>query len=320
MLDLNEFVTFATVTETGSFSRAAERLEISKALVSRHIGDLEHSLGVKLLNRTTRKIGLTAAGAVFYERCQQLIAHADNARHELERFRVTPGGSIKVSSAISFGRLHLAPAIARFLNTYPDMSVELDLTDRFADLVTGGADVVIRSAEEPRLLSLVARKVAPLRWITCATPAYLDRHDTPRTPHDLTRHNCIVYSTNPRGEWSFDGPQGVELIRVRGNYKANNADGVLHGVLQGLGVAVVPCMAAAEYLNAGRLVRLLPEYLLPEKTLYAAYLPNPTMAQCVQTFVRFLVDQFGDHPYWEHGLEPGLTRSPVAVREPAAAL
>lgn len=316
MLDLNEFVTFATVTDTGSFSRAAEKLGISKALASRHIVDLEHSLGVKLLNRTTRKIGLTAAGTVFYERCQQLIAQADQARHELERFRSMPGGTIKVSSAISFGRLHLVPAIARFLKAYPDISVELDLTDRFADLVTGGADVVIRSAEEPRLLSLVARRVAPLRWIMCATPAYLSTHATPRTPHDLISHNCIVYSTNPRSEWTFHGPEGTEVVRVKGNYRANNADGVLHGVLQGLGVAAVPCMTAAEHLRAGRLVRLLPDYALPEKTLYAAYLPNPTMAQCVQTFVRFLVDEFGDPPYWEEGLVPPL--APVARLAEAA--
>ena len=321
MLDLNEFVTFATVTDTGSFSRAAEKLEISKALVSKHIGDLEHSLGVKLLNRTTRKVGLTAAGAVFYERCRQLIAHADIARQELERFRKTPGGTIKVSSAISFGRLHLVPAIARFLEKYPDISVELDLTDRFADLITSGADVVIRSAEQPRLLSLVARKVAPLRFLMCATPAYLARHPTPRTPSDLAQHNCLVYSTNARSEWIFDGPDGQEVVRVKGNYRANNADGVLQGTLLGLGVAAIPSMAAGEHIRAGRLVRMLPQHRLPEKTLYAAYLPNPTMAQCVQTFVHFLVERFGEHPSWDDGLEPRLAEAPVrAVRTLAGAL
>ena len=320
MLDLNEFVTFATVTDTGSFSRAAEKLEVSKALVSKHIGDLEHSLGVKLLNRTTRKIGLTPAGAVFYERCRQMITHADIARQELERFRKTPGGTIKVSSAISFGRLHLVPAIARFLAMCPDISIEIDLTDRFADLITSGADVVIRSAEEPRLLSLVARKVAPLRFLMCATPAYLSRHPTPVRPADLAGHNCLVYSTNARSEWVFQGPQGEEVVRVKGNYRANNADGVLQGTLLGLGVASIPSMAAAEHIRAGRLVRLLPQYRLPEKTLYAAYLPNPTMAQCVQTFVHFLVGQFGDHPSWDDATESPVTGPARQARAVAAAL
>ena len=318
MLDLNEFVTFATVTETGSFSRAAERLSVSKALVSKHIGDLEHSLGVKLLNRTTRKIGLTSAGALFYERCRQLIADADVARQELERFRKTPGGTIKVSSAISFGRLHLVPAIARFLKRYPGIGIELDLSERFADLVTSGADVVIRSAEEPKLLSLVARRVAPMRWVLCATPRYLSSHREVRTPTDLVEHNCIVYSTNARSEWTFHGPGGVETVRVRGNYRANNADGVMQGALLDLGIAALPSMAAASQLREGRLVRLLPAYALPEKTLYAAYLPNPTMAQCVQTFVHFLVDEFGDHPYWDEGLEPAAGTLAPARDEVAA--
>ncbi len=301
-MNLNEFVTFAAVADAGSFSAAAEKLGISKPLATRHVADLEHALGIKLMHRTTRKVGLTAAGVVFYERCRQLIADAEGAVHELDQFRNSPSGDIKVSAAIAFGRLYIAPLIARFLESHADISVELNLTDRFADLITGGEDVVIRTADEPRLLSLVARRLVPWRWVLCAAPAYLARHPAPLTPQELVRHNCIVYCSNTQSEWKFRGAHGEETIAVKGNFKANNADGVLQATLAGLGVAAITTMAAAAEIRAGRLVRLLPDYLLPEGVMYASYLPNPTMAQCVQTFVRFLEAEFCGDPYWESDL------------------
>jgi DNA-binding transcriptional LysR family regulator len=302
MINLNEFVTFSAIADAGSFSVAAEKLGISKALATKHVADLEHTLGVKLMHRTTRKIGLTTAGAVFHERCKHLLTEAEGAVHELEQFRNAPGGHIKVSAAIAFGRLHLVPLIARFLERHPDISVELNLTDRFADLITGGEDVVIRAAEEPRLLSLVARRLVPWRWVVCAAPSYLGRHPPPLVPQDLSRHNCIVYCSNTQGEWKFSSAAGCETVGVKGNFKANNADGVLQATLAGLGVAAITTMAAAEDIRAGRLIRLLPDYLLPEGVMYASYLPNPTMAQCVHTFVRFLETEFGNEPHWERGL------------------
>jgi len=303
MFDLNEFVTFAAIVEAGSFSRAAEKLDVSKALVSKHVADLEHTLGVKLLNRTTRKLGLTPAGAIFYERCQQLVSHVDLARHELEHFRSTPGGLIKVSASIAFGRLHLVPAISRFLASHPDISVELELSEKFADLISGDADVIVRQAEEPRLMSLVARKLAPLRQIVCASPSYLARHAAPLRPEDLASHNCLIRTANLRNEWIFHDKDGARhAVRVQGNFKANNADGVLGATLQSLGIGAIPSMVAAEYVRSGKLVRLLSGYNLPPLVLYAAYLPNPTQPQCVQTFVSFLGAEFGDSPYWDKGL------------------
>ena len=302
MIHLNEFLTFATIVEAGSFSGGAEKLGISKALATRHVADLEQALGVKLMHRTTRKLGLTAAGAMFHERCRALIAQAETAVHEVEQFRADPGGHIKVSAAIAFGRLHVVPLIARFLARHPQISVELNLTDRFADLVTSGEDVVIRTADEPRLLSLVARPLAPWRWILCASPDYLARHGTPGTPAELRDHNCLLYCSNTSGSWHFSGADGDETVRVRGNFKANTADAVLQATLQGMGIAAITTMAAAADVHAGRLVRLLPQYRLPEGMVYASYLPNPTMKQCVQTFVHFLASEFGDEPYWERGL------------------
>lgn len=298
-MDLNAFVTFATVIEEEGFSRAAEKLSISKALVSKHISGLEESLGVKLVNRTTRKIGLTTAGTIFYEHCQQIMSHAVGARYELEQFRSNLGGVIRINSAIAFGRLHLISAVAKFQRQNPNVSIELDLSKRFADLVSGEADVVIRTAEEPRLLSLVARKLAPIRWVICATPEYLSKNPLGGNIEELCQHNCIVYTSNSKSEWVFNIGSDTKTIKVKGNFKANNADGVLEAVLENLGVASLPTMAAYTYLKSGQLVRLFPEHQLPETTLYAAYLPNPTMAQCVQSFVRFLSTEFGGHPYWD---------------------
>lgn len=306
MQDLNGFVTFVAIVDAGSFSRASERLGISKALASKHVAELERSLGVRLLNRTTRKMGLTAAGTVFYERCREIIAHADGARHELEQFRNEPGGLIRISAAISFGRLHLVPAIAEFIERHPNVRVELELSEKFADLVTGGADLVIRQAEEPRLHALVARRVVPLRWVLCAAPAYLARRPPPESPADLARHNCITYLSNVRGEWTFSAPRGAPVVvRVSGNCRASNADGVVQAALAGLGVAAVPTFAAAEPLRAGRLVRLLPRHRLPERVLYAAWLPNPNLAQRIRALVRFLGDRYGTLPAWDRDLPGG---------------
>ncbi|WP_198297639.1 LysR family transcriptional regulator [Bordetella genomosp. 9] len=303
MLDLNEFLTFSAVAEEKSFSRAAEKLGISKALASKHVADLEHALGVRLLHRTTRKIGLTTAGALFHERCRQLIAHAEEARHEIEQFRSAPGGLIRVSSAMAFGRRHLVPAISRFLARYPDVSIDLDLTQSFPDLVTAGADVVIRQADEPLLVALVARRLAPVRWVACASPGYLARHAAPGTPAELAGHNCLVYYVNSRGEWTFTDAAGrVHTVRPRGNFKANSADAVLHAALGDLGIGVVPTFAAGDALRSGALVQVLAGYRLPERGLYAAYLPNPTMAHSTRLFVGFLSECFGETPYWDRDL------------------
>ncbi len=314
MLNLNALVTFATIADTGSFSAAAEKLDVSKALVTKHLADLERLLGVKLMHRTTRKLGLTAAGSVFYDRCKHVIAEAESAVHEVEQFRHAPGGHIRISAAIAFGRLHLLPALTRFLHAHPDVTAEVHLTDRFADLVTGGEDLVIRSADIPRLRTLVARRLAPWRWVLCASPDYLATHPAPAVPQDLTLHNCLLYCSNSRGEWQFRQGAKEETVRVHGSFRANNADGILQAVRGGLGVAALPTMAAADDLVAGRLVRLLPQHELPAGVLYAAYLPNPTMSQCVQTLVRFLVDEFGDAPPWDRRLGMVHESGPAALR------
>jgi LysR family transcriptional regulator, regulator for bpeEF and oprC len=298
MRDLNAFATFAAIVDTASFSRAAERLGISKALASKQVAQLEDELGVKLLRRTTRKIGLTTAGELFYERCVEMLAHAEGARHEIQRYNTEPGGLVKVSAVLSFGRRYLVRAIAAFLHAHPRMRVQYE-SGAFIDLISGRADVVIRTAEEQQLQSLVARKLARLRWVVCAAPSYLQGHSPPQRPEDLLQHNCVVYVSNARGEWVFNGPAGHVSVKVGGNFKANNADAVAEAAAAGVGVAIVPLFACADHIRNGQLVRLLADYELPETTVYAVYLPDRNLPQPIQLFVHFLSQYFGSEPYWD---------------------
>jgi DNA-binding transcriptional LysR family regulator len=300
MPNLNALATFVAVVNLNSFSLAAERCGISRALVSKHIQSLETSLGVKLLNRTTRRLGLTQAGERFYERCLRVLEEAEDAVRDLEDTAHGPRGLIRVSTAIAFGRLHLLPAIAAFLEANPSVQVEVTLSEHFADLISGGADLVVRMADEPRLSNLVARRLAPARHVLVASPGHLaSAVGALRSPADLSRCNCLLYTGAGRDEWRFQGPQGDATVKVSGNFRASNADGIAEAALAGVGIGVLPTFAVDQHLAAGRLVRVLPEYRLPERTLYAVFVPDRHLPQRIRTLVSFLGERFGEQPYWD---------------------
>ncbi len=314
MRDLNALATFVAVVDAGSFTLAADRCGISKALATRHIQDLEASLGVKLLNRSTRKLGLTQAGERFYERCSRIVADAGDAVRDVEELSRGSHGLIRISTAITFGRLHLLPAVGDYLAQNPGIQIDVTLSERFADLISGNADLVVRLAEEPRLSNLVARRLAPCRWIVVASPAYLAAHAAPRTPRDLAACNCLVYD-RPRGhEWRFRGREGELTVNVSGNLRANVAEGLLDGALAGVGIAVLPSFAASEHIVAGRLVQLFPDYALTESTLYAVFLPDRRLPERIRNFVQFLADRFAGEPGWD---QPLLKANPL--KEPRGA-
>ena len=300
MRDLNVLATFVAVVDAKSFTLAADRCGISKALVSRQVQELEHSLGVKLLNRSTRKIGLTQAGERFYERCARLVADADSAVRDVEELsRGGAHGLIRISTAITFGRMHLLPAVRDFLALHPGIQIEVMLAERFADLISGNADLVVRLAEEPRLSNLVARRLAAVQWRVVAAPNYLARHGTPQHPRDLLQHNCLVYDKPKGSDWRFSGPEGEATVKVAGNLRANVAEGLLDAVLGGLGIAALPSFALGDALRSGRLVRLLPDYQLTESTLYAVFLPDRRLPERIRSFVQFLADRYAGTPDWE---------------------
>jgi DNA-binding transcriptional LysR family regulator len=299
MRDLNALATFVAVVKLGSFSLAAERHGISRALATKQIQALEGELGVKLLNRSTRKLGLTQAGERFYERASRIVADADAAARDLEGSALAPQGLIRLSTAISFGRLHLLPAVAAFLEMQANVQVDVTLSEQFADLISGGTDIVVRMADAPRLNNVIARKLAPARGVLVASPAYLAGTGPLRAPEDLGRCNCITYAGTPRGEWVLRGPEGEVTVKVAGNFRANNADGIAAAALAGVGVGLLPSFAVSEHLAAGRLVRVLPQHRPPERTLYAVFLPDRHLPQRIRSFVAFLAERFGPEPYWD---------------------
>ena len=305
MRDLNALATFVAVVNSNSFSLAAEHCGISKALVSKHIQELETSLGIKLLNRTTRKLGLTQAGERFYERCTRVISDAEDAIRDLEDTSQGAHGLIRVSTAMSFGRLHLLPAIADFLQENSSVQIELTLSEHFADLISGGADIVVRMADEPGLSNLVARKLAPVHHTVIASPAYLASIGAVASPTDLLRCNCLAYAAGSR-EWRLSGPDSEHAIKVSGNFRANNGDGIVEAALAGLGVGIVPMFIASPHIASGRLVEVLPAYRPPQRTLYAVFLPDRNLPKRIRAFVRFLSERFGPTPYWDAPLSPLL--------------
>lgn len=300
MRDLNVLATFAAVVEAKSFTLAADRCGISKALVSRQVQELEHSLGIKLLNRSTRKIGLTPAGERFYERCARLVADADTAVRDVEELsRGGAHGLIRISTAITFGRMHLLPAVRDFLALHPAIQIEVMLAERFADLISGNADLVVRLAEEPRLSNLVARRLAAVQWLVVASPEYVVRHGVPQHPRDLLQRNCLVYDKPKGGDWRFMGPEGEVVVKVAGNLRANVAEGLLDAVLGGLGIAALPSFALGDAMRSGSLVQLLPDYKLTESTLYAVFLPDRRLPERIRSFVQFLAERYAGTPDWD---------------------
>ena len=216
---------FVKVAETHSFSEAARRLRLSKSLVSRQIAALEAELGARLFHRTTRSMTLTEAGRGYFERASRILADLDDANRSVTQLQSAPRGRLRVSAPMSFGFLHLAPALADFLARYPDVEVDITLNDRFVDLVDEGFDVAVRigSLEDS---SLVARKLAPIRRVVCASPAYLNARGVPASPDDLKTHDCVCNTNVPMArEWGFIKSDGRPWpVEVRGRMTTNNGD------------------------------------------------------------------------------------------------
>jgi len=291
---------FVRVAETGSFSAAARRLGVSKSLVSRQIAALEGELGARLFNRTTRSLTLTEEGRGYQTQLVRILGDIEAANAAVSHLQVTPRGRLRVNAPMSFGTLHLAPAVRDFLDRYPEVDLDLVLNDRFVDLIEEGFDLALRIG---RLAdsSLVARKLAPMRLVVCGSPAYLARHGTPARPADLKRHRCLAYSGNAlHDEWRFREPDGGETaIGIEGRLRVNNGDVLRVAALQGLGLVNLPSFIVGGDLQAGALVSVLSEYAPPEAGIHAIYPQGRHLSPKVRALVDFLAARFGPRPYWD---------------------
>ncbi|GMQ76998.1 MAG: LysR family transcriptional regulator [Gammaproteobacteria bacterium] len=295
--------TFVRVVEAGSFTGAAERLQRAKSAVSRRVSELEDRLGVQLLNRTTRRLDLTATGRNFYTRCVRLLSDLEEAELAVSSEHASLRGTLRIASPMSFGILHLADAINDFLSLHQDLRLEADLNDRRANLIEDGFDVAIRLGALADS-SLIARRLAPMRRVTCASPAYLERFGTPRSPDDLVNHTGLSYSNIPdSARWQYRCPNGERrAARIGNRMRVNNGDMLLSAARHGLGVVVSPTFLAYRDIEQGALVPILTEYALPEDSAYAVYPHGRHLSYRVRVFIDFLAERFGERPYWDRFL------------------
>lgn len=288
--------TFVRVVETGSFSEAARRGGISRAVVSKYMLALEEYLGVRLLQRTTRQLHVTAEGTAYYHRCRQILEDIAEAQQAVTNLHATPRGLLRVNAPMSFGTLYLAPAVAEFLSAYPGIEIDLVLNDRFVDLVEEGFDIALRIGTL-KDSSLMARWLAPARLVLCASAAYIHCHGMPNVPEDLLDHRCLLYSLmdTPR-VWRFSQGEKEKIVKVTGPLQANNGEALRAAVLTGLGLAILPDFLIEQELHAKTLIPLLPEFNLPQLGVYAVYPSNRHMSVKVRKFIDFLIGRFANMP------------------------
>jgi DNA-binding transcriptional LysR family regulator len=294
---------FAKVVESGSFAGAAERLSISPSMASQHVKSLEERLHVRLLNRTTRKINLTETGRAFYERCTRLLADLEETERAASDMHAAPRGDLRVSATPHFGILYLASAIADFTVRFPAISAELILSEHIVDLIEEGFDIAVR-VEQPPASSLIARQLAPCRMVICGAPGYFEMHGVPRTPADLTAHNCLTFAGTWLSyfrAWHFTTGDGAALnLSPTGNLRTNSGEVLKVAALTGHGLACLPTYLVGDALQSGHLVPVLTDYPLPQLTLRALYPHNRHLSAKVRAFVDFLVARFGQEPPWDN--------------------
>jgi DNA-binding transcriptional LysR family regulator len=280
---------FAKVVDTASFAEAARHFGMSPAMVSKHVRTLEERLGVRLLNRTTRRVSATEVGQNYYERCLRILFELDDAERAAGDLQAAPRGLLRVTAPVSFSFRHLAPAIADYLSAYPDVSIDLNLNDHYVDLVEERFDVAIRVGHLADS-SLMSRKLCSIAMMVCASPAYLEANGAPEVPNDLTRHNCLIYTyTTQQSAWRFaDRNGGEHVVRVNGRFLANNGDALRALAVKGAGLVFAPDFIVEDDLQAGRLIRLLPEFETGETPVHAVYTHSKFLSAKTRTFIDFL--------------------------------
>jgi DNA-binding transcriptional LysR family regulator len=289
---------FVRVAIAGSFSSAAKQLGMSRALVSLHVTDLEKRLGVRLLNRTTRSLTLTEVGASYLEYCQRMLAEMNEQESSITQLQKEPRGSLKVAAPKSFGTLYLSDAVVSFSARYPNIQLSLILEDysfRAYDFVEQGLDVAVRLGDLPDS-TLVARKIATLQWIVCASPKYLAHHGEPKTPADLGKHTCLAHvnlDPNDRA-WRLHSSDHVISVKISGAFSSNSALVLRKAALAGLGIGYLPLYCIEEDLKTGALRKVLTNYSPPQRPIYVVYPPAARVPERVRTFVDFLADWFGN--------------------------
>ncbi|KAA8731660.1 LysR family transcriptional regulator [Acinetobacter qingfengensis] len=290
---LESMATYVKVVERGSFIAAADEIGISSTMVGKHIRELEEHLSVKLLNRTTRQQNLTDAGRLYYEKCKAVLLQIAEAELDVREMNFNPKGILRVSAPLTFGAQCLSPAIAEYLREYPEVEVQLLLSDIESNLVHDNQDIAIRIGHLPES-GLIARPLKPYKMVLCASPHYLEVYGTPLKPEDLKHHNCLAFHHHAaKREWRFLCPEGETLINVSGQLSINNGQGLRMAALQGVGIIMQPEVLLKPDLEAGRLTQILKEIELPARPMHIIYLRDKMMPPKIKSFINFILKKWG---------------------------
>ena len=290
--DLNDLLVFTRVVNAGSFTAAAVVLGLPKSTVSRRLSRLEERLGVRLLQRTTRKLNLTDAGRTLYVRSARIMSDLEDAERAVTEMREEPRGRLRVTAPVELPAM--PQLVTDFLDRFPDVQIDLDLTNRYVDLVEEGFDVAVRAGQLSDS-SLVARKIGDTRRSLVASPVYVARRGTPQNIGDLADHDCVLFgrwSTN--ATWTLSGPQGPTKLQVKGRISVNHLDAARHAALTGFGIALLPVDWVADDLAAGRLLSVLPDASPPPGSLWAVYPSRKHVPAAVRAFIDFLKTRFAE--------------------------
>lgn len=297
---LTTMKTFVSVVQEGSFSKAADKLDISPQLVSKYVSALEEGLSTRLLHRTTRKVSTTEAGDHYFTRCLQVLGDIDDMENSLNNLSENVSGVLSISAPMSFGVKHLAPLLVEFQKQYPNLKLDLKLTDQFIDIVEQGIDIALRIGVLKNS-SLIAKKIAPIRLAVFASPAYLKQHGTPTTLQELKHHNYLRYANAEPAKRLTGVNELKSEFKLESNLVANNGDLLLNTAIAGGGIAMQPTFIAGEALAQGKVVRILQNHEPEPMGLYMVYANRQFLPSKVRAFVDFTSGYYGDVPYWDLG-------------------
>lgn len=301
MENLNALYVFTSVAEARSFTAAAKKMGLTSSAVSKGITRLENELGVRLLHRTTRSVGLTEEGERFLEHCQQILLDIEHAENMVRRSKSVVSGRLRVHMPVGFGRQVIMPAMPKFLEQHPDLTLNVELSDRSIDMVYEGVDAAIHIGElaDSRL---IARKLCNLRFVACASPKYLEKYGEPTTPDDLDHHHCLAYVLMHTGryrEWHFE-KDGVMISKtVFGRLNTNNAESLIEAASAGLGIAMISTFIAADAILAGRLRPILTDYSPVGPKISLVHTSTRNASPKIRAFVDFLKDLLPSYPDWD---------------------
>ncbi|TCA65959.1 LysR family transcriptional regulator [Rhizobium leguminosarum bv. viciae] len=295
---LTSLTVFGRVVECGGFSAAARRLNMSVTMVGNHVQSLEDRLGVRLLNRTTRKVSLTETGKYYYERSLQILAELEEADRTAGALSSTPRGTLKVYTSSAIVRF-LLPVVSEYMELYPSISLDFSVGERTVDMIEDGYDLVMRTVPPPDS-SLVARKLTPWRHMLVCSPAYFESHPMPKVPAEVADHNCLQYAYYPYGdEWRFeDGEGNKESVKISGNVVSNSAEMLRFLTLTGRGIFLAPSFVVFDDIAEGRLVKIMPDYRPVEFNINAVYPNRSHLPTKVRLFIDLLAERFAEHRKW----------------------